>query len=54
MGAATGIFAALAGGAVAAAVEVIRARGGMRDDREVVLFSTGSGLEYLGMEPEAG
>jgi threonine synthase len=52
VGAATGIFAAPEGGAVAAAVEVLRERGEMHPDDEVVLFNTGSGLKYVGMEPE--
>jgi threonine synthase len=52
IGAATGIFAAPEGGAVAAAVEVLRERGEMTEDDEVVLFNTGSGLKYVGMEPE--
>ena len=51
IGAATGIFAAPEGGAVAAAVEILRARGEIRPDDEVVLFNTGSGLKYVGMEP---
>jgi threonine synthase len=52
VGAATGIFAAPEGGAVAAAVEVLRERGEMTEEDEVVLFNTGSGLKYVGMEPE--
>jgi threonine synthase len=52
LGAATGIFAAPEGGAVAAAVEVLRGRGEMGEEDEVVLFNTGSGLKYVGMEPE--
>jgi threonine synthase len=51
VGAATGVFAAPEGGAVAAAVEVFRSRGEMRANDEVVLFNTGSGLKYVGMEP---
>jgi threonine synthase len=52
LGAATGVFAAPEGGAVAAALDVMRERGELRDDDEVVLFVTGSGLKYVGMTPE--
>ena len=51
MGAATGIFAAPEGGATAAAVPRLREMGLIEDSDEVVLFSTGSGLKYVGMEP---
>ncbi len=52
LGAATGVFAAPEGGAVAAAAARLRERGELGDDDEVVLFNTGSGLKYVGMEPE--
>lgn len=52
-GAATGIFAAPEGGATAAAVPKLRATGLIEPDDEVVLFNTGSGLKYVGMEPVA-
>ena len=39
------------GGAVAAAVPVLRERGVVAEGDEVVLFNTGSGLKYVGMEP---
>lgn len=51
LGTDTGIFAAPEGGAVAAAVPLLQARGVVRPDDEVVLFNTGSGLKYVGMEP---
>lgn len=51
MGADTGVFAAPEGGAVAAAAAKLRATGFLADDDEVVLFNTGSGLKYVGMEP---
>jgi threonine synthase len=47
MGAATGVFAAPEGGAVAAAVPVLVERGLVSMDDEVVLFITGSGLKYV-------
>jgi threonine synthase len=47
MGASTGIFAAPEGGAVAAAVPVLLARGVLGPADEVVLFNTGSGLKYV-------
>ncbi|MDE2873993.1 MAG: threonine synthase [Gemmatimonadota bacterium] len=53
MGAATGIFAAPEGGATAAAVPRLREMGLIGAGDEVVLFSTGSGLKYVGMEPLA-
>jgi hypothetical protein len=37
---------------VAAAAARLRERGDLGDDDEVVLFNTGSGLKYVGMEPE--
>ncbi|MDT8367936.1 MAG: threonine synthase [Longimicrobiales bacterium] len=52
MGADTGVFAAPEGGAVAAAVAALRASGGIAESEEVVLFNTGSGLKYVGMEPQ--
>ncbi len=51
VGADTGVFAAPEGGAVASAVEQLRAAGGIAADDEVVLFNTGSGLKYVGMDP---
>ncbi len=51
LGAATGIFAAPEGGATAAAVPRLREMGLIRGGDEVVLFNTGSGLKYVGMEP---
>ncbi|UCC26615.1 MAG: threonine synthase [Gemmatimonadales bacterium] len=51
MGSDTGVFAAPEGGAVAAAVQRLRASGHIRADDEVVLFNTGSGLKYVGMTP---
>jgi threonine synthase len=53
VGAATGIFAAPEGGAVAAAAARLRERELLGPDDEVVLFNTGSGLNYVGMTPEA-
>ena len=54
IGSDTGVFAAPEGGAVAAAVARLRAEGEISDDDEVVLFNTGSGLKYVGMEPLDG
>ena len=51
LGADTGIFAAPEGGATAAAVPILLERGMMSEDDEVVLFNTGSGLKYAGMQP---
>lgn len=51
MGAETGIFAAPEGGATAAAVPRLREMGLIEAGDEVVLFNTGSGLKYVGMEP---
>ena len=51
MGAATGIFAAPEGGATAAAVPRLIEMGLVAASDEVVLFNTGSGLKYVGMEP---
>ena len=51
LGADTGIFAAPEGGATAAAVEILMGMGLIEGDDEVVLFNTGSGLKYVGMEP---
>jgi threonine synthase len=53
VGADTGIFAAPEGGATAAAVESLMDMGLIGGDDEVVLFNTGSGLKYVGMEPIA-
>jgi threonine synthase len=47
----TGIFMAPEGGAVAAAVPELMAMGALDPEEEVVLFNTGSGLKYVGMEP---
>ncbi len=51
MGAATGVFAAPEGGATAAAVPRLMDMGLIGAGDEVVLFNTGSGLKYVGMEP---
>ena len=51
VGAATGIFAAPEGGAVAAAVPKLMEMGLVDPADEVVLFNTGSGLKYVGMTP---
>jgi threonine synthase len=48
LGRTTGIFAAPEGGAVVAAARTLRAQGVIREDEEVVLFNTGSGLKYTG------
>jgi len=47
IGRTTGVFAAPEGGAVAAAVPQLRARGWLEPEEEVVLFITGSGLKYI-------
>ncbi|MEX1184097.1 MAG: threonine synthase [Gemmatimonadota bacterium] len=47
IGATTGVFAAPEGGAVAAAVPLLVARGWLSRDEETVLFITGSGLKYV-------
>jgi threonine synthase len=47
IGAATGVFAAPEGGAVAAAVPHLIRRGLLSPDEEIVLFITGSGLKYV-------
>jgi len=51
VGADTGVFAAPEGGAVAAAVPRLMEMGLIDTDDEVVLFCTGSGLKYVGMDP---
>ena len=51
MGADTGVFAAPEGGATAAAVVHLLRTGAIDPEDEVVLFNTGSGLKYVGMEP---
>ena len=51
VGAATGIFAAPEGGATAAAVPRLKEMKLIGAGDEVVLFNTGSGLKYVGMEP---
>ena len=50
IGRTTGVFASAEGGATAAAVLVLRRDGVLGPDDEVVLFNTGSGLKYVGME----
>lgn len=52
IGAATGVFAAPEGGATAAAAPMLREMGLLDGGEEVLLFNTGSGLKYVGMEPE--
>jgi threonine synthase len=47
IGATTGVFAAPEGGATAAAVSKLVAKGTISADDEVVLFNTGSGLKYV-------
>jgi len=47
----TGIFAAPEGGATAAALPILLEKGMINQDEEVVLFNTGSGLKYVGMQP---
>ncbi len=51
IGASTGVFAAPEGGAVAAAVPRLLGKELISADDEVVLFCTGSGLKYVGMQP---
>ncbi len=51
LGADTGTFAAPEGGATAAAVPKLVEKDLISPDDEVVLFNTGSGLKYAGMEP---
>ncbi len=51
IGASTGVFAAPEGGAVAAAVPRLLEKELISADDEVVLFCTGSGLKYVGMQP---
>lgn len=51
MGARTGVFAAPEGGATMAALPALRDMGLLEKRDEVVLFNTGSGLKYVGMEP---
>ena len=51
LGADTGIFAAPEGGATAAAVPILMEMGMISSEDEVVLFNTGSGLKYVGMQP---
>jgi threonine synthase len=53
MGADTGVFGAPEGGAVAAAVPKLIDKGLIDTGDEVLLFNTGSGLKYVGMEPVA-
>ena len=50
LGADTGIFAAPEGGATAAAVPMLVEKDLISPEDEVVLFNTGSGLKYAGME----
>ena len=51
MGARTGVFAAPEGGATMAALPALLDMGLLETRDEVVLFNTGSGLKYVGMEP---
>jgi threonine synthase len=51
LGVDTGIFAAPEGGATAAAVPLSMEQGLIGEGEEVLLFNTGSGLKYVGMEP---
>ncbi len=51
LGADTGVFAAPEGGATAAAVTLLKEKGMIDEGDEVLLFNTGSGLKYVGMEP---
>ena len=51
LGADTGVFATPEGGATVAAVPLLRERGMISADDEVVLFNTGSGLKYVGARP---
>jgi len=51
LGADTGVFAAPEGGATAAAVPLLKEKGMIEEGDEVLLFNTGSGLKYVGMEP---
>ena len=51
LGSATGIFACPEGGACVAAVGILRKRRDVGADEEVVVFNTGSGFNYVGMEP---
>ena len=53
VGSRTGIFASPEGGATAAAVPLLVEAGLIVANDEVVLFNTGSGLKYVGMEPES-
>jgi len=53
VGADTGIFAAPEGGATAAATVELLGMGLISPDDEVLLFNTGSGLKYVGMQPTA-
>ncbi|HEX6589724.1 MAG TPA: threonine synthase [Longimicrobiales bacterium] len=50
MGAATGVFASPEGAATLAALPLLRERGLIDEDEEVVLFNTGSGLKYVEVE----
>jgi threonine synthase len=45
----SGIFCAPEGAATAAAVELLRQSGAVRESDRVLLFNTGSGLKYVGM-----
>jgi threonine synthase len=47
LGSLTGIFGAPEGGAAVAAVPLMRERGVIRAEDEVVIFNTGSGLKYV-------
>jgi threonine synthase len=47
----TGIFVSPEGGAVAAGARMLRERGLLSPDDEVVLFATATGLKYAGRTP---
>lgn len=49
MGRTSGVFGAPEGGATVAAVPLLMERGWLHADEEVVLFNTGSGLKYVGL-----
>ncbi|MDP2958720.1 MAG: hypothetical protein Q8N53_20010, partial [Longimicrobiales bacterium] len=49
----TGLFVSPEGGAVAAATRMLRDRGVLSEDDEVVLFATATGLKYVGREPRS-
>lgn len=51
LGADTGVFCAPEGGAVAAAVPLLKEMGLISSSDQVALFNTGNGIKYVGMEP---